>query len=291
MTTFAIIYNPSAGRGQAEHAALTAARYLSDQGMSAELFPTCSPGHATTTAREVASFSDTVVAVGGDGTANEVVNGLVGTPAALGIIPAGTVNVMAQELGLPRSVILACRVLAQRKTTLVDLGQVNDRFFLLMAGAGIDALTVKHIRPHAKRYLRELAFVAAGFGKLVAKPPTPFLVRVEQQEYQATFFVASNARRYAGNLTLTPCADPFDGLLDMLIFTGTTRASLAVFWMKAPSKLHLRDPQVIRIRGKEALLKPLGDGDSVWFQTDGEVAGTLPARVKIHPRVLPVVVP
>lgn len=222
---------------------------------------------------------------------NEVANGLVGTPAVLGIIPAGTVNVTAQELGIPRDVTLACRVLLQKKIVFLDLGQVNERVFLLMVGAGIDALTVKHIRPGAKRYLRELAFVATGFRHIVEKPPTPFLVRLQEKEYQATFFVASNARRYAGSLTLTPSADPFDGLLDILIFTGTTRPSLAVFWMRVPSGLHLRDPHVVCVRGKEAVLEPLGDGSRVWIQTDGELAGQIPATVKVRPRALPVLAP
>ncbi|MCX8033572.1 MAG: diacylglycerol kinase family lipid kinase [Thermoleophilia bacterium] len=290
MASFALIYNPSAGRGQAKNAALTAARYLANQGLQAELFPTFSPGHATAKAREVAFSNEVVVAVGGDGTVNEVANGLVGTPAALGIIPAGTVNVTAQELGIPREVTLACRVLLQKKIAFLDLGQVNERVFLLMVGAGIDALTVKRIQPTAKRYLRELAFVATGFRNIVAKPPIPFLVRLQEREYQATFFVASNARRYAGSLTLTPSADPFDGLLDMLIFTGTTRPSLAVFWMRVPAGLHLRDPHVVCVRGKEAVLEPLYDNE-IWIQTDGELAGKIPATVRVRPCALPVVVP
>ena len=193
-------------------------------------------------AGRVACEVDVVVAIGGDGTINEVVNGMASCDAAearrgrapadrapsasrkakLGIVPAGTVNVLALELGLPFQVERACKAIAEGKTISLDVGRVNDRGFVLMTGAGIDALTVRNIDPRAKKRFKELAFVGTGLRYGLAADPPAFVVRTEGEEYTATFFVASNCRYYAGHLGVTPDADPTDGLLDLLIFTGTT---------------------------------------------------------------------
>jgi len=90
---------------------------------------------------------------------------------------------------------------------------------------------------------------------------------------------------------MTPQADPTDGMLDLLLFSGTTRSSLAVFWLGVPSGLHLRNPHVTYLRAEQAELVPLGEGGTVWFQTDGELAGRLPARLRIEAHALEVLVP
>jgi len=279
-------------------------------------------------AGRVACEVDVVVAIGGDGTINEVVNGMascdepecaagatdqaaasgasaepgatlqvsdvtteVGRRAKLGIVPAGTVNVLALELGLPFQVERACKAIAEGKTVSLDVGRVNDRGFVLMTGAGIDALTVRNIDPRQKKRFKELAFVGTGLRFGLAADPPAFVVRTEGEEYTATYFVASNCRYFSGHLGVTPDADPTDGLLDLLIFTGTTRSSLAVFWLGVPSGLHLHSPNVKHLRATRAELIPLSDKETVYFQTDGELAGKLPATVKIDAHALEVVVP
>jgi YegS/Rv2252/BmrU family lipid kinase len=288
-------------------------RGLAKRGLEVELHATQRPTDATVIAGSLARRVDVVVAIGGDGTINEVVNGMVATDARmavdgtatcapaghgdprrgamLGIVPAGTVNVLALELGLPFQVERACNVIASGKTVSLDVGRINDRGFMLMTGAGIDALTVRNIDPRAKRRFRQLAFVSTGLRWGLAADPPAFVVRSGGKEYTATFFVASNCRYYAGHLGLTPDADPTDGLLDLLIFTGTTRSSLAVFWLGVPSGLHLKSPNVTHVRAEKADLIPLNDKEIVWFQTDGELAGRLPATVKIDAHALEVLVP
>jgi diacylglycerol kinase (ATP) len=308
----AVIYNPSAGRGRGEAIASAVELGLVKRGLEVELHATEKPQDATEIAQRLAAAVDIIVAVGGDGTINEVANGMVdarGSAAAvglaadvkpqdvsrrgalLGIVPAGTVNVLALELGLPSQVERACDVIARGKTILLDLGRVNGRGFVLMTGAGVDALTVRNVDPRAKKRFKELAFVGTGLKSGLATHPPAFLVRVEGQEYRTTFFVAGNCRYYAGHLGLTPAADPTDGLLDLLLFTGTTRSSLAVFWTEALSGLHLRNPNVTCMRARNAELIPIDDEDIVWFQTDGELAGRLPATVQIDTHALEVLVP
>jgi diacylglycerol kinase (ATP) len=160
-----------------------------------------------------------------------------------------------------------------------------------MVGAGVDALTVRNIDPRAKRRYKELAFVGTGLKSGLAAHPPAFLVRADGHEYQATFFVAGNSRYYAGHLGMTPHADPTDGVLDLLLFTGTTRSSLAAFWLGVPSGLHLRNPNVTYLRSQRAELIPLDNKETIWFQTDGELAGRLPATVEIDAHALEVLVP
>jgi YegS/Rv2252/BmrU family lipid kinase len=290
-----VIFNPQAGKERGDVIASTAAGILTEHGLQVELHPTQAPKEASVIARRFALEADAVVAVGGDGTINEVVNGLAtaeqaGVKAALGIVPAGTVNVLALELGIPFDTEAACNIVANGRTMAFDLGRVNDRLFTLMMGAGIDALTVRNINLRAKRRYRELAFVGAGLKSGFAERPPLFLVRANGRDYRTTFFVAGNARNYAGRFGITPAADPTDGMLDLMLFTGTTRSSLAVFWMGVPSGLHSRSPHVTYVRSTRAELTPVDGEETVWFQTDGELAGSLPATVTIDPGALRVLV-
>lgn len=321
MTRVTLIYNPFAGRRRGKIVAAALREALERRGFKTQAYPTSGPNDAATLAKNLAPLADIVVAVGGDGTVNEVINGLAGSRTILGIAPAGTVNVLALELGLlhaqaDRPERLA-DIITRGKILCLDLGRANERRFALMMGAGIDALTVRNLDLQAKRRFRELAFVATGLVKGFSAPPPVFLVRTSGREYCATFFVAGNCRLYANRLSLTRQADPTDGLLDLLIFTGTTRASLAAFWLGTPSGLHLRHPRVVYLRSRHAEILPLEQVPSkdpgaaqlgpsthpssakpslafspvVWFQTDGELAGTLPASVTIEPRALKVLVP
>jgi len=290
-----VIFNPQAGKERGDAIASKVERILTGRGRQVELHPTEGPNDAKIIAQRFALEADVVVAVGGDGTINEVANGLAGagdvaSRATLGIVPAGTVNVLALELGIPFDTEGACGVIAGGHTIFLDLGKVNDRRFTLMMGAGIDALTVRNIDLRVKRRFKELAFVGSGLkAGFVARPPV-FLVRANGEDYRTTFFVAGNTRNYAGRFGITPAADPTDGILDLMLFTGTTRSSLAVFWMGVPSGLHIRNPHAIWLRATRVELTPLEGEETVWFQTDGELAGSLPATVTIDPHGLEVLV-
>lgn len=297
-----VIFNPTAGRDRGNAIAGQVQRNLTGQGMEVVLRGTHGPREAARLAEEVARDSDLVVAIGGDGTINEVTNGLASWAAdersrghevrpKLGIVPAGTVNVLALDLGIPFQARKACDVIAAGKTMSLDVGNVNGHRFLLMMGAGIDALTIHNIDLRAKKRFRELAFVGTGVKAGLTEPLPQFLVRVEGREYLATFVVAGNTRYYGGRFGVTPKADPTDGLLDLMLFTGTKRSGLAVFWLEVPTSLHLQNPNVVYLKAKKAELVPLDEEQVVWFQTDGELAGRLPAHVEIEPQTLDLLVP
>ena len=296
----AVIFNPSSGRGRAGAIASTVERSLAKRGIDCELHATRHAKEAIILAQRHSPGVDIVVAIGGDGTVNEVTNGMAcardnappGTPQPLlGIVPAGTVNVLALELGLPFQVERACNVIAGGKTISLDLGRVNDRRFLLMMGAGVDALTVANIDPTAKRRFKGLAFVGTGVRVGFTQKPPVFTVRANGQEYRATYFVAGNSRYYGGRFGIASMADPTDGVLDLVLYTGTSRAGLGAFWLGVPSGLHVRNKNVLYLHAQKAEVLPPETGEPVWFQTDGELAGRLPATVEIDPHAIEVLVP
>jgi diacylglycerol kinase (ATP) len=301
-----VIFNPTSGRSRGGAAADAVVKSLTRHGFDVEPQATQGCGDASHIAERWVAETDVIVAVDGDGTINEIANGMVrgaipgsGGPTArplLGIVPAGTVNVLALELGIPFQIERACRVIAdsvaENRKVAFDLGKVDERRFLLMMGAGIDALTIRNISPKAKKRFRELAFVSAGARTGFAGGPLPeFVVHANGEEYVATFFVASNTHYYGGRFGVTPKADPTDGLLDLLLFRGTRSSSLAVFWLEVPSNLHLQNQKVLILRADSAELTFKDPDQVVWFQTDGELAGRLPAAIGIEPQALDILIP
>lgn len=296
----AVIFNPSSGRGRAGAIADAVERGLTKRGLECELHATRRAKEAIILAEHFAPQADIMVAIGGDGTVNEVTNGMArardkAAPGVrqplLGIVPAGTVNVLALELGLPFQVERACAVIAGGKTISLDQGKVNGRRFMLMMGAGIDALTIRNIDPEAKRRFKELAFFTTGVKLGLKRRHPAFIVRANGEEYLATFFVAGNSRWYAGRFGVTPMADPTDGVLDLVLYTGLDRPGLAAFWLGVPTGLHLRGKKVLYLHAERVEVLPVSNDEPVWFQTDGELAGTLPAIVEIEPRAIEVLVP
>ena len=286
-----LVLNPSAGGGKAADVAQRAAARLSTRGFAVTVRSTHTPREAQDIAQELARTVDIVVVVGGDGTVNEVVNGLAGTSVPLGIVPGGTVNVLALELGIPFDADRACDVIAEGHTSFLDIGTVDNRRFTLMLGAGIDALTVHELNPLMKRRYGRLAFVSTGVRSRLRYPQPEFTVEVDGHPYPATFAVVGNSHFYGGRFGVTTEADPTDGVFDVLVYHGQSLAADALFWMGVPLELHRSHPGVTYLRGTEVTLRPLDPDDVVWFQTDGELAGRLPATAVIEQRALEVFVP
>jgi len=286
-----LVCNPMAGGGKAAAVAVRVQSRLTSEGIDVTLLETSAPREAADMTQELAHDVDTVVAVGGDGTVNEVVNGLAGTDIPLGILPAGTVNVLALELSIPFDMNRACNVIMAGHTLPLDLGIANGRRFALMLGAGIDAMTVQKLDPLAKRRFGRLAFVSTGVLSRIRYPQPDFEVNIDGRSFPATFAVVGNSRFYGGRFGVTTEADPTDGFLDVLVYHGQNLAADALFWMGVPLELHLGHPGVTYVRGAKVTLSPLDAGDTVWFQTDGELAGALPAIAIIEKSALQVLVP
>ncbi|PIQ85846.1 MAG: hypothetical protein COV73_05360, partial [Candidatus Omnitrophica bacterium CG11_big_fil_rev_8_21_14_0_20_43_6] len=153
---------------------------LREGGVEAEIKFTQASGHATQIAYEsVQAGHDLIIAVGGDGTINEVINGMVGFNATLGVIPLGTVNIFALQLNLPMDIRQACKVIASGRTCLVDLGKGRDRYFACFAGVGFDAYVIKTADSRLKKFLGALAYVFVAIVQVFRYRFQKIMVRVD----------------------------------------------------------------------------------------------------------------
>ncbi len=286
-----VIVNPASGRAipAAGLARLLAPLEAAGWRLSVEESP--GRGQVTGLARAaVEAGCSVVVAAGGDGTINEVIQALVGTPVALGVLPLGTANVWAREVGIPVDLAQAVRVLQQGHVRRIDVGRAGERYFLLMAGIGYDAEVTAGIHPRAKRALGILAYVVRGVTvafSFVGRRVTITADGTERQ-YRVLLIVIGNARRYGGPLSITAEARIDDGLLDVCVFRGVGVLEAARYALQVLLGRHLRDPGVIYFRTANVSVS----GDTpLPVQVDGDKIGTTPMGFSVHARALSVIVP
>jgi YegS/Rv2252/BmrU family lipid kinase len=289
--TVAVIFNPRSGGGAFRRDLPLIVDALEAQGFTVEPSPTTGPGSATTLARAAAAAVDLVCTVGGDGTVNEAINGLAGSDVPLAIVPTGTVNVLAMELGIPLDPPDAVRLVGEGQESWIDVGQAGGRFFGLMAGIGMDAATVAAVNPTLKKALREAAFAIQGVTTYFTHVDPLIRVTSEEREVEGYFAVFGNSSNYGGAFGITPLADMRDGLLDVCVLTDKSFLSTAWYWTAALLNAHIRHPKVQYFRTREARIETVEEGQEVLVQTDGEMAGRLPIDCRIVPHALRVIVP
>jgi diacylglycerol kinase (ATP) len=284
-----IIGNPNSGRAGSKDYLERCAKVLRSGGLSVQVLNTERPDHAT----ELASSIDSslVVAAGGDGTINEVVNGLAGKDATLGILPLGTANVLARELGLPLDVERACKRILRGERTRIDLGVATnregvERRFACMAGIGFDAHVVRAVTPRLKRYLRGLAFPITAFKVLAKEDFPPVQVIQGDTTWVTRFAIIANGHYYGGDFRVS-----HPGLL--------TNGELEAILVERVSVL-LRPDILGRILARRPLdrtmrsftareLRACAPDAEVPVQLDGEVWGSLPMSFRVEPRALEVI--
>lgn len=289
-----VIFNPSA-RG--EKAEVLRARAQS-------LFPNClwrrtsEAGHARELAAQaVRNGFQTIIAAGGDGTANEVVNGIGDVPGGFdsthfGVLPLGTINVFARELGVPRHLAGAVKVLKEGKTMTIDLGRVEytaagsprQRFFIQLAGAGLDSRAIELVNWELKKKLGPIAYIVAGCQAMCETQPV--IVAHTQTPVSGEMVLIGNGRFYGGSFAVFPAASLQDGLLDVCVLPKVTwlrlmaAAPALLTGRELGSALHFSLPSVT-----------LTSTSRVILQLDGENACELPATLSIRPKALRVIVP
>jgi len=292
-----LILNPNAGRGLAVNAReVETFRALAEaRGVSVRVEPTRGPGDASRLAREAAAGGATdVVARGGDGTVHETIQGLVGARARLLVWPAGTANVLARQLGLPRGAAEAAEVFARGRWRRITLGAATNettgerRYFFMMAGVGLDASVVSHVRPRLKRRVGEAAFWYAGLGHLAHWTPREFTVEVGGERLRATYAAVGKAPWYGGGLAITPRARLDSNEFEVCVIDTRSRVRylrLLGHAMRggAPEEgargLTFRRASRLRCEG-DALV-----------QADGELIGALPMTFEVVEEGLEVIVP
>ncbi len=196
-------------------------KYLKGYGIDIEIEKTQSQGHATQIAKDcVEQGYDLVIAAGGDGTVNEVVNGLANSDVVLGVIPMGTANVFSIEIDLPMEIKAVCQVIAQGNTRKIDLGKANDRYFTCMAGVGFDAYVLKKSDSKWKKIYGALAYIFIGIWNLCTYKFKKIIVKIDDQPLpkKGYFLVVGNSKCYGGDMSFTSQASLDDGYLDVCLF-------------------------------------------------------------------------
>jgi len=287
---FCLIANPAAGGG-ARLAAAQAA--LAAAGLAAEGRLTEGPGSGHALAREAASRGAAgVIACGGDGTVGEVASGLAGTGVPLGILPAGTMNLFAREIGIPGRLEAAAAVVAAGRTRPVDLGRVGDRTFILCGGAGLDARVLAAVSPSLKRRLGKFSyFLLAPLEALRYDYPPIQVVIDGGPTLVATQVILANVRHYGDGYDLAPASTPDDGLLDACLFLGRGVRDYVRYASRLRRGRHLTLPDVRLHQGRSFLLRPANPSDRIPFQVDGDYLCDLPVDVQVLPAAVSVFAP
>jgi diacylglycerol kinase (ATP) len=255
---------------------------------------TTGPRTAADLAREcIAKGADLVLAAGGDGTINEVVNGMVHTDVPLGVIPAGTANVLAVELDVGTRMVRAAEALRSYVPERIALGLLENayeqRHFILMAGAGLDAMIVYHIDAKLKAALGKVAYWLGGFSAIGRTLPE-FDVRSNGHTVRCSFALASRVRNYGGDLWIARNASLFSNHFELVLFEGANSLPYVKYLVGVVTN-RLSKMKGVSVVRTQSLDLEYASGPGIYVQIDGEYAGQLPARLSIVPKALTLLVP
>jgi len=295
-----IIHNPFAGRGSKRRARQldTAREILANAGIETELQATTGSSAATALARRaVEQGRQLVIVCGGDGTVNEAVNGLAGSQVPLAVLPAGTANVLAKELGIPWDIPRAARLLVESTLRRIALGAATPlpgretcRYFLCVAGAGADGALVYSLDASLKRSTGMMAYWLEAFRQLLRYDFPAFRVRTTERELETTLVVVGRTKHYGGPFRITTAADLFENEFELAAYTSRSRVRYLSYLPAAWLGRLRRMPDVHFWKATSLRCEPLSDRP-VYAQVDGEPAGRLPIEFSIVPDALTLVVP
>jgi diacylglycerol kinase family enzyme len=317
-----LIYNPSGGQVVVRHELDNVIAFLSRYGWSVTLRETSKPLEATELARRAVDRGvRVVIAAGGDGTINEVANGLVNADAALGVLPVGTTNSWALQMGIPalnpllpgtqaakmiaaleeaialplpanyyRKMLLdAAQVLVDGRTVAVDMGELSGRYFLMWAGIGFDAAIVQSIQLEEKKALGSWAYVLPAIESAFQYSSTDAWLNLDGKVIKVStpFIVVSNVQLYGGMIAIGAKACVNDGKLDVCIFKGGGFFTFVQQAMKVLAHKHLEDPTVEYYQCREIVVE---SAHPLPVHVDGEPFATTPITIHTVPSSLKVIV-
>jgi diacylglycerol kinase (ATP) len=301
-----LIYNPTSGRKRHRRFVEIeqAARILKEEGVATEIAPTTGPGSATRIARQaVEQRRGMVIACGGDGTINEIINGLAGSQVPMALLPAGTANILAKELRIPWDIPHAARLIPGGTIRRIALGIAfpmngnasevmprEGRYFLSVGGAGPDGAIVNGVHKGLKDSAGVLAYWVEGFRQLFGYSFPEMRIRSDGHERKATILIAGRTVNYGGPFKITTGANLYEDSFEFLTNSRKSRlgylACLPAIWMGT-----LRDMDGIEAwKATETTVEAAGS-DPVYAQVDGEPVGSLPIAFKIVPDALSIIAP
>lgn len=297
MKSLCLIYNPSA---HGEKAKILRGHLESLQG-AYKLWTTQYPGHATELAtKAVQQGIECVVAVGGDGTIHEVVNGLLNSATEqlpmLGVIPAGTANVFAVEHQIPWEFDAAWNLILQGKSKWIDVIQCtytnfetkkeNKAYVLQLAGVGFDAFTLRFVNWQWKKKLGKIAYWLASVQALLHKHPQ-FICTWDGQSVLSELALVGNGHHYGGKFILFPHAKPDDGLLDITLFPKVNVCTAIRVFVRCLLNKQLCFEEKYCFQTKQVTM----EGNQCDFELEGERVGNVPVTFSVLPKRLQVIIP
>lgn len=294
-----LIVNPNAGRVRASGIKQldSVRRILAHDGIETELALTDGPGAASDIARgAVSGGRQMVIACGGDGTFNEIVNGLAGSQVPLALLPAGTANVLAKELALPWNVVRAAGLVAGSRLRRIALGLVvpgdgrTPRYFVSVGGAGPDGSIVHALDLGLKKRAGVLAYWAEGLRQLTTYSFPRFRVTMAGQQFNSTMVVVGRTKNYGGPFQITTEADLYSDEFEVMVSPSSSRIRYTAYvaLLCARSLRAARDLKFLK--ATRILCEPLTRVPT-YMQVDGEPMGCLPAEFRIVPDALTIAVP
>jgi diacylglycerol kinase (ATP) len=296
----AVILNPASGRGQGarrrvdlEQMLARMATDMASNGTEWKILETTGAGSAGALARRaVEEGANVVAAAGGDGTLNEVVNGMVGIDAgaACGLLPLGTGNDFARHIRLGTDLERAVHTLFHGAPQPVDLGRAGDRWFINIAGCGFDALVADRINRGIRNLHGTAAYVAAVCQCLLTLRAAHLTLTLDGQTLTADALMCSvaNASCYGGGMRIAPEARIDDGLFDICLLRDAGRLEFLRAFPRVFKGTHITHPKVTMLRAVEVTIQ---SDPPLPILIDGDVVGTTPVTFTLHPHALPILMP
>jgi diacylglycerol kinase (ATP) len=293
-----LIVNPTAGGGRRAPQLDQARRVFREAGIETELQKTTAPGEATSLARRAVEESRQLAIVcGGDGTVNEAVNGLACSQVPLAVLPSGTANVLAKELGLSGNLSRAAARIARAPYRRIALGLAipekssgEPRYFLSLAGAGADGALVSAVRPEIKLKAGILAYWQEGFRQLSRYKFPIFRTMMADGPIDASLVIVGRTKHYGGPFKITTQADLLHPEFE-LAFVTTRSAWRYIAYLPLVWAGRLRGARYVRFFKASSLHCASTSSSTVLFQVDGEPGGCLPVEFRIVPDALTLAIP
>ena len=302
-----IIYNPMSGRpGRRAEAVQQMIGLLSERGVSVGAHATTGPDDASKLAAQaVDAGADIIISYGGDGTLNEVIQSMARSQTALAVWPGGTSNVVARDLELPFDISGLADMIAIGKTRRIALGLAKSgdgeigrqgdgatlapsRYFIMMAGIGLDASIARSVNKKLKRSTGEFAYWLSGIKHLFLWRAEPFTIEVDGNAYKGAFALIGNGKGYGGGMCITPGARLEEPWFEVYILSPLANNLAYVRALRACMRGKPEVVGVSLVRGKHIRAN---SAHEPWVEADGEIIGPLPMTFDIVPDALSLIVP
>jgi diacylglycerol kinase (ATP) len=230
-----------------------------------------------------------IVAAGGDGTVSQVANGLAGSAATLGVLPMGSVNVFAMELGLPLFNLQRCwEIIEEGNVRLVDLPSANGKYFVQLAGVGLDAQVVKETSLAFKRSFGPLSYLISAAQIAARQPPKLFIESEHTSVKEGSFVLVGNGRLYGGPFPFFKHAVSDDGLFDVVVFTRLGYLEIVKYLQDVIFSSDIKVPEIEYFQTRQLRIT---SEQEVPLELDGELAGNCPVDFQIREKELRVLAP